>query len=182
MLVCPDCHVELEPFDYHGMKVHECPRCRGRWFEGSELRSAIDKTDDELRWLDFEVFEERDQKYAQSVGDKFCPRCGALMVKREYSHSKVSIDKCESCGGVWLSRPEFEAIVRYLENIVVTETSDEYAREALRQLKEVGEHPTHLVSELRDFFAVVRLLRLRFLAEHSQMTATMDAINRSYPH
>jgi Zn-finger nucleic acid-binding protein len=182
MLSCPVCHVELEPFAVHGVTVHECPRCQGRWFEGKELRAAIDKTDDDLRWLDFQLFEEKDQKYARLAGDKACPSDSTKMLAVEYSHSKVQIDKCETCGGVWLSKTEFERIVKYLEDLVVSETADQYARDALRELKEIGEHPTHAVSELRDFFAVARLLRLRLLAEHPQLTETMDIINRSYPH
>jgi Zn-finger nucleic acid-binding protein len=182
MLPCPVCHVALAPFDYHGVTIHECPRCRGRWFEGHELRAAIDKTDDELRWLDFELFEEKEHKYTRSAAPRDCPSCRTKMLLIEYARSKVQIDKCESCGGVWLSATEFDRIVKYLEDLVVTETADEYAREALRQLKEVGANPTHAVSELRDFFAVVRLLRLRVLAEHPHLVDTMDAINRSYPH
>jgi Zn-finger nucleic acid-binding protein len=182
MLSCPVCHVPLEPFEYHGVTIHECPNCEGKWFEGHELRQAIDKTDDDLRWLDFQLFEDRDQKYALISGGKSCPSDSTKMLAVEYSHSKVQIDKCESCGGVWLSKAEFDKIISYLENLVVTETADQYARDALRELKEIGEHPTHAVSELRDFFAVVRLLRLRLLAEHPHLTETMDAINRAYPH
>jgi len=182
MLSCPVCHVALVPFAYHGVTIHECPRCQGKWFEGKELRAAIDNTDDELRWLDFQLFEEKENKYARSLGKLTCPRDSTTMLTVEYSRSKVQIDKCELCGGAWLSKTEFERIIKYLENLVVTETADQYARDALRELKEIGTHPSHAVSELRDFFAVARLLRLRWLAEHPLMVETMDAINRSYPH
>lgn len=38
-----------------------------------------------------------------------CPKCGMDLV--EVSHHKINIDKCLSCGGIWLDEGELEHIV-----------------------------------------------------------------------
>lgn len=70
---CPDCQAPLRQTDYHEVHIDECPQCLGRWFDRNELRRAKDRTDNYLRWLDFDPF-------ARGAGDppaatgRLCPR------------------------------------------------------------------------------------------------------------
>ena len=37
-----------------------------------------------------------------------CPKCGMQLIETDYK--KVTVDKCSSCGGVWLDAGELETV------------------------------------------------------------------------
>lgn len=180
---CPVCRTELEPFDCYGTRIHECPTCKGEWFDGEKLRGAIRKADDDLRWFDFALFEETSRPHPEAAPSRSCPRCSSAMIRLQYEHSQVLIDKCEGCGGVWLDRDELQALVTYLEQIVVSETASDYAKEAYRQLKQIGTpHHGGIFSEIKDFLVVAKLLEFRWLSEHANTAAIVRDLNITWPH
>jgi Zn-finger nucleic acid-binding protein len=180
---CPVDHTELTPFDHQGLHVHECPACKGEWFDGQQLRGAIRKIDGDLRWFDFALFDETRRLHEDAASSRICPRCATPMIRLQYEHSKVTIDKCETCGGVWLDQNELQAIVAYLEQLVVTETASDYAKEAFEQLKQIGA-PQHggIFSEIKDFLVVSKLLEYRWLSEHAQIAKIVEELDISWPH
>jgi hypothetical protein len=56
-------------------------------------------------------------------------------------------------------------------------TSAELEKHFIEALK----HPSHLLSELKDFFVVLKLLELRELSEHPGLAGAIEAINRYSP-
>jgi Zn-finger nucleic acid-binding protein len=112
---CPNCGRALEESELDHIAVHDCPACRGIWFERDELRDAKDNADPNLRWLDFDVFKAADTTSRQP--DKPCPHCGQAMNVLAYPHSKVKIDVCEADHGVWLDRGEFDELIKTLEHV-----------------------------------------------------------------
>ena len=77
---CPDCQTQLHQFDYKGVRIDECPKCKGRWFDRGELKTAKDRTDDDLRWLDFDPFGAEADRYAvASSKTLLCPNCSTRM-------------------------------------------------------------------------------------------------------
>ncbi len=168
MTICPNCGHELRPATREGVAVEECPHCRGTWFDRGELRRAKDSADEDLRWLDFDLLAAEEGSTATST-ERLCPRCGRPMESRAYMESSVVVDACPVQHGVWLDDGEFTRIIEYLEDLLVSSTSQEYAKDALEQLKEVVTGPKDRVSEVKDFFAVVRLLRYRVGAEHPRV-------------
>ena len=173
---CPECEVPLRQTDCHGVRVDECPKCLGRWFDRDELRRAKDRTDDDLRWLDFDPFAGDAGEAAVAAGGLLCPRCSVKMGAITYEKSGVRIDKCAKCNGVWLNHGEFEKIIRHLEKEVNTETAAQFRGEAGRQFGQVFTGPEGPVSELRDFFAVLHLLRMRLGVEHPSVSSAIDAM------
>jgi hypothetical protein len=83
------------------------------------------------------------------------------------------VDDARLQGRVVAGVREFTRIIDYLENLLVTSSSQEYARSALEELKDVVTGPKDRISEMKDFFAVVRLLRYRIGAEHPRVTETL---------
>jgi Zn-finger nucleic acid-binding protein len=164
-MACPSCGDSLAPKDYHGVTVDECKRCRGLWFERDELRRAKDDTDEYLRWLDFDVFS-GENKFDASPGTRNCPKCSQPMSSLKYMHSTVQIDACDQDHGVWLDRGEFGKIIAYLEKLENTMSAKEYRRSALTEFKEILTGPESQLSEVKDFLAVVRLLRMRISVEN----------------
>ncbi len=41
---CPACGVELESTDRKGVRIDQCPNCRGVWLDRSELDKVIERT------------------------------------------------------------------------------------------------------------------------------------------
>ena len=173
---CPDCHVELRQTDYHRIHIDECPQCLGRWFDRKELRKAKDRTDEALRWLDFDPFARGAAASPAAANGRLCPRCSVEMGVIAYETSGVLIDKCSSCHGVWLDHGEFEKIVGHLEDEVSSETAAQYRKDAEKQFAQIVMGPEGPISELRDFFAVLNLLEMRLLIEHPKLANAAEKI------
>lgn len=180
-MYCPEDGMELQETDCHGVKIHECPKCLGRWFDRDELSRAIDSTDEDLRWLDFDVFAGDAESAEGARGERLCPKDQVPMGVIPYEESGVSLDKCSVCHGIWLSHDEFERIVKHLEQKVDSETAAQLEAEAVRQLGQVFTGPEGPVSELRDLFSVLHLLRKRWAVEHPSVSGILDAISAGSP-
>lgn len=180
-MLCPEDGVELQETDSHGVKMHECPRCLGRWFDRDELRRAIESSDEDLRWLDFDPFAADALERKAGKVQRLCPKDGVPMGVIPYEKSGVSIDKCSVCHGIWLSSQEFEGIIKHLEKEVNSETATQLEVEAARQLGQVFTGHEGPVSELRDLFSVLHLLRKRWAVEHPGLSETLDAISAGSP-
>ncbi len=135
---------------------------------------AIENKDVDLRWKNFSLFEEKDKKYQKSAGDKLCPEDAIKMLHLKYLNSGVNIDKCETCGGIWLDKNEFEAILQYLEQLLVLETAPDYARDAWSKFTEIGSVHDGIISELKDFLVVLKLFEMRIVAEHPTMQTAIE--------
>lgn len=174
---CPACNHELKNYTYKGVQLDECHNCHGIWFDHDELRKAKDRTDDDLRWMDFQMFEDKGNKYTSVASHKVCPKDGEAMVTQEYMHSKIKIDRCAKCGGIWLDHDEFKKIISYLEKLVITETASQYERDVLEQLREVFVGHENKISELKDFFAVTKLFEMRLMVEHQRLANVIMGVN-----
>jgi Zn-finger nucleic acid-binding protein len=175
-LKCPDCQTKMHPTEYRGVRIDECPRCRGRWFDRDELRQAKDRTDDDLRWLDFDPFSQKAVSLGVASEERICPRCSVTMGSISYQASGVAIDKCNACHGIWLDHDEFEKIVKYLMKVMTSETASQYVRDAGKQFAEIVTGPEGVISEIRDFLAVLRLLEMRLAVEHPQIGEIANTI------
>ena len=58
---CPRCKQALVIHTLESVKVHECPACKGAWFDLDELRALKDASDPDLRWMDFQIWKGRSQ-------------------------------------------------------------------------------------------------------------------------
>ncbi len=62
-----------------------------------------------------------------------------------------------------------------------SETAEEYRHEAGHQLAQVFTGPEGPLSEMRDFFAVLHLLRQRLGVEHHDLQGIIDHLYMSSP-
>ena len=166
MLMCPKDQHNLKSASLKGVRIDECPKCGGKWFDRDELRIAKDRTDDDLRWLDFDLFDDNANKYKMHRSLKKCPKDLGKMTFLEYMDSKAMIEKCDVCKGVWLDKDEFEKIIKYLENKVVSTPASEYRKAVLKEAEEIFTGPESKISEIKDFFAVLKFFEIRLIVEH----------------
>lgn len=174
---CPQCHDELKNIAFKGVVVGECPSCHGRWFDRGELKKAKDDTDEELRWIDFDPFNQDTDLIDDTPEGTLCPQCHTEMHSIPYSHSDIFIDKCAQCQGVWLDHDEFEKIIDYLEYLVTAETAQDLAKDTIHQFEEVMKKRKKLSAGFKDFMVILQLLGKRVGVEHPKFT---DAINKIF--
>ena len=178
---CPDCRSRLEGIDSKGIQIHECSNCKGRWFDRGQLRAAKDSEDHHLRWLDFDPFGKDAEKLSVQSEGKVCPKCNKRMNSLKYTNSRVIIDKCNNCKGVWLDHGEFEKIINYLEKLLASETAKDYSKETFKQFIEIFTGSDGVVSEAKDFVAVLNLLETRISVENPRLANLCLGIYKVIP-
>lgn len=178
---CPKDHKNLLNRTFKGVTIHECESCDGKWFDHDELKSAIAATDNDLRWLDFDLFTEHPEKYKTVESNKACPKDNNALTSLHYMDSSVVIEKCRTCNGVWLDKTEFEKIITYLKKRVVNESSSDYAKATIKEFEEIFTGPESKSSEIKDFLAVTKLFQLRLEAEHPWVATISNDIYKFWP-
>lgn len=181
MKKCSQCKQELKKVIYKGVSVDECPQCLGMFFEKNELEMAKNNTDEDLRWVDFVIFENTPNKFIPSDSNKMCPACNSSMKGFTYKDSKVTLDVCSQCEGVWLDKGEFQKIIAYLEKLIISESASEYAKDVLQQFREIANGNEDMIREIKDFLAVLKLFEMRLVAEHPKVSEMIQAISITSP-
>lgn len=102
---CPLCKMDtlapVRPLDY--VEIDCCDMCNGLWFDKGELSTLTNRKEDV-------PFLAEGLDSAKPKG-KDCPRCNVVMVEMPYEKgSRLLIDYCRDCGGVWLDPMEFESV------------------------------------------------------------------------
>lgn len=117
-LLCPACHEEMKKvfLPHVGFNVDIClDGCGGIYLDNRELQSIdeqnenIDAIINELKDKEFNKIDEEAVRY--------CPSCGAKMVKNATSILKnFQIDECYSCGGKFFDYGELCSMREEYEN------------------------------------------------------------------
>jgi len=117
---CPKCIGRLQEVKI-GKKnvivIDRCFACGGVWFDKNELELVINKEIWDTVEFDVEEIPPEDEKLKKEIDlDKkgiVCPRCknNRKMLKGSSKRNpKVTIDFCESCGGIWLDAGEYNKV------------------------------------------------------------------------
>ena len=176
---CPKCLTELATLDVDGLEVDSCPSCQGIWFDNDELRQGKDLSDENLVWMDFEIWKKTDCFKLQP--GIHCPKCALMMGSMLYGDTHVTIEHCSKCRGVWLDEGEFEHIVRSLQDELAKRSASELLLDSLKQGLEIATGPENIVSEWRDFKQVLKLLYLRLTVENPGLQLLVERTVRNAP-
>lgn len=170
---CPNKHGRLEKVLFYQVEVDYCPICLGVWFDKDELAYAKDEKDQQLNWLDFDIWRDK-EKFELSQLDQHCPFCRAGLVQVNYDESNVKIDFCKNCNGVWLDRGEFKQILIYLKKKADYEILHRYTKNLTKELWEVFSGPQKLREELYDFLMLTKLFNYKFLVQHPFLNSWIE--------
>ena len=170
---CPNDNEQLERILFHNVEADYCPKCLGIWFDKDELRLAKDDKDKNLNWVDVDLWRDK-LKFKVSQGNKKCPACRVGLREVAYDGSKIKVDFCKMCQGIWLERGEFKQIINYLKQKSDYEVLNRYAKNLVLQLWEVFAGPETFRSELEDFFTLLKLFNYKFMVQHPHLTVLMD--------
>lgn len=178
---CPNCKTSLEEIKISDTKINHCGQCGGLWFEKDELRLVKDKSDENLKWLDFELknksfnwrhFEiwKKKAEFQLFKDQRLCPDCQVPLYKVNYGDSRIEIDVCSLCLGVWLDKEEFKKIIGYLKKKADYELLRNYVKNLVEESKEIFVGPENLRSEISDFLTIVKLLKYKFATQYPLLT------------
>ena len=103
------------------------------------------------------------------------------MVSVRYADSRIRVDICELCRGIWLDAKEYGKILRYLERKVDSETVAGYLRDLRKEFADALAHPSRAASDLADMAKVFHLLELRFIVQHRNIATALRSGSRGIP-
>ncbi len=179
---CPACGNALGLYTVFSLDFEGCPKCKGVWLVGDELRKLKNReADGSLRWLNAEI--ENIDKASAIATKRHCVKCaGVNMVSVIFGNSSVVIDWCPNCHGIWLDRGEFEAITAYLRDELGHAQPKEIEKQAAADMKHVvGGGPESRLDELRDAKAAISTLISATIFQHPKLLDFMANVSRSIP-
>ncbi|OHA70730.1 MAG: hypothetical protein A3F15_00110 [Candidatus Wildermuthbacteria bacterium RIFCSPHIGHO2_12_FULL_40_12] len=174
---CPICKKDFEKAIFYGAEVDYCLQCLGLWFEEEELRWTKDVKDRDLRWLDIDLWKDK-TKLRISRGIRLCPHCRLPLYEVYYGDSKIVVDICNLCHGLWLDRGEFKKIIGYLKEQSDSETLNHYAQNLTAEFWEVFSGPEGFREELHDFLAILKILSYKFFTQHPNIARLISNLPR----
>ena len=165
---CPTDRANLDLYKLLGVQFEGCPKCHGMWLDKDELRKLKNQINDgQLHWLNREV-DNLDSVSAVS-SSRACPKCPSSTLRSIiFGQSKVVIDSCPQCHGIWLERGEFDSITTYLRDEATNATPHDIALELRDDLKKTasGEGPESRLAEVGDAAAAVEALANAVVFDH----------------
>ena len=177
---CPRCDQELLKTTVKELEIAECGACGGAWFGDDQLRRLKDRTDPDLSWMDFELWEHPD-RFRVSEKPASCPGCRQPLVGIDYDATAIEVDYCTTCNGVWLDPGEFESIINALTNELLTKDLPKYVRASLEEAKEVIAGPESPLSEWRDLLTAMRMFQYRVLSENPRISKALADLQAASP-
>lgn len=173
---CPKCEQSLEKFSIQGVSVDRCQHCGGVWFGKDELQQIRDERDENLGWLDFDLWSDANQLESEEGGFIGCPNDGKNLFKIKYGSSGVTVDVCLDCRGVWLDKGELDKILEKLADRVNSETLPEYLKDLGEELKELLFEKGNSREEIRNILILMKLIEYRLIAQHPRITEITSAL------
>jgi len=171
---CLNNHGKLEKVLFHDVEVDYCPECLGVWFDKDELSLAKNKKDEQLNWLDIDLWRDKGRFKVSKIHHKNCPNCRASLYEVNYDDSKIKIDLCNTCKGVWLDRGEFKQIMIYLKSKADYEILYHYTKNLKKGLWEVFSGPEKFREELDDFLMLLKLFNYKFVVQYPFLNSWIE--------
>ncbi|HBE87835.1 MAG TPA: hypothetical protein DDW67_01660 [Elusimicrobia bacterium] len=108
MTTCPKCDSEtlVKTEALGNIPLDVCPGCHGIWFDKGELEALLKQSQGEVP-AGFELLSPKPEGLP-------CPRCKSRMSRGGLVNPMLLVDKCESCGGVWLDPRELALVKKLL--------------------------------------------------------------------
>jgi hypothetical protein len=170
---CPNDNEYLQKMLFHDVEVDYCPQCLGVWFDKDELRLAKDDKDKNLNWADVDLWRDKGS-FQVAHSKRLCPVDRTRLVETRYDNSRIKVDFCKMCNGIWLDRGEFKQIINYLKNKSDYEILNHYTKNLAVELWEVFSGPETFREELADFLTLLKLFNYKFITQHPHIAGLLE--------
>jgi Zn-finger nucleic acid-binding protein len=125
-----------------------CGKCGGQFFDTGEMFGSFGMKADPSLW-------DREETAGPVREGSFkCPRCNKVMLTQDIKHeaTKVEIDRCGHCGGIWLDKGEVDQIMSIGEKMApVIEAEKAKAKAELDKMGDVDFNPGLIARFLARF-------------------------------
>lgn len=167
---CPHHHkTKLNKAIFNNVEVDFCETCLGLFFEHDELRVAKDEKDENLQWLDIDLWKDK-SKFEISKINLLCPNCQLPLYTVTYEDSNIRVEICSVCKGIWLDRGEFKNIIDYLKQKAQYQVLENYFANLIEEITEVFVGPETLKQEILDVLTILKLLNYKLAVRFSTIT------------
>jgi hypothetical protein len=82
---------------------------------------------------------------------------------------------------VWLNHGELGRIILYLERVINTETVKGLTKDTFKEFIKIFTGDKGFITEVKDFLAVLKILKIRIAAEHPRLEQTWENIESISP-
>ena len=179
---CPRCSNKMRRRRVKSLGIERCPDCGGSWYGADKLRLLKDKESaGDYRWIDVDLWQHAGQFRAGKQERLACPRDKTVMTTVRYGDSRIRVDICAQCRGIWLDKGNYARILKYLEKQVDSETLGGYVHDLRDEFLEIFLGPESAPSELANFTKVLHLLELRFVVQHPRIASALRSVTRGVP-
>jgi Zn-finger nucleic acid-binding protein len=175
---CPVDGSALEKCAVDSVKAEKCPTCQGLWFTKGEIQQAEGEEGLDENWLGFDLWSDQDAFKAQKSSRK-CPVCAQNMAAIVYGHSEVTVDYCVDEHGIWLDQGEFESVIDFLREELLSKSLPEYISLSLDEAKEIFTGDKGPIHEWKDFLTIYRLLEYRVLVDNPKLMNILIALGKT---
>lgn len=172
---CPKCREKGNLIDVAGLKVFECGRCEGLWFDFDQLCLLVEKDPEDYAWSDIELWRDP-AKFSIIESAGACPNDSASLTSLEYLGAPCIIEICPDCMGVWLDREQYDDLVDYLDMQIDPEFVAEAAGDAHERYTKLFTSEEAGKTEESDLAKVMYMLQLRFGIESATLKDVREII------
>jgi Zn-finger nucleic acid-binding protein len=179
---CPRGHGRLRARRLGSVEFHRCPECGGAFYDARKLRLLKRRASHgDYGWIHIDLWKDEAKFRAGKQERLVCPNDKQTMVTVRYGDSRVRVDICEGCRGIWLDEREYGKILRYLEQKVDSETVAGYLDDMRREFVDAIKHPARAGEDISDIGKILHLLELRFIVQHPRIANTLRTTARGIP-
>lgn len=113
-LICPRDHADMKQDRRGEAYIDTCPKCAGTFFDQGEMFAALGAKADPSYW------DRPETMGFLTDAPIHCPRCDGHMQLQTlaYDGTKIEIDRCGHCLGIWLDPGEAERIMALGEKML----------------------------------------------------------------
>lgn len=143
-ILCPNCLGTLDKTmdrnHWRGLELDICSHCHGIWLDFKEIAqvdevATLEEVDAQFEGTYQPNTPEKLQQELQEDQTRRCPRDRTLLTRHEWRHdSKIVMDYCPSCSGIYLDPGELEGYVALSEKDV--QNPEKLCETVLAQLRE----------------------------------------------
>jgi Zn-finger nucleic acid-binding protein len=148
-LSCPRDEAQMEEAKKGEAFLDICGKCGGQFFDSGEMFAAFGIKADPSYW---------DRPETGGVvkdGTLPCPVCHTHMLIQDIKHEQehVEIDRCGSCGGIWLDKGEVQQIMKIGQGLKPILDAEKAKAEAeLAKMGEVDFSPPGIIAQFLAMF------------------------------
>ena len=172
---CPKCNQQLTQIKINGAEVNRCDSCGGIWFDKDELKLIRDERDKNLSWLDFDLWNNKDNLSASGKSIN-CPRDGKPLFKVKCGNTDVTVDVCLECRGIWLDKNELDKIILELKEKINAETMPEYINDLSAEIGKLVTHQGKIWIEAKHIVIIMKLIEYRFMSQHPDLAKIISKL------